>query len=321
MVMRVVFLGTPEFAVPSLKALLRSTETQVEAVITQPDRPSGRGQKLTPPPVKVFAEEQGIPVLQTERLRRDARIYDLLKTVDPELMVVVAFGQILPKDFFGYPKWGTINVHASLLPRYRGASPIVHAILNGETETGTTIMLIDEGMDTGDMLSRRAVPVPENMTAGELEPILAEDGARLLVETLPSYLAGALRPMPQDDSKATHAPRLEKDAGKIDWARPSRCLHDQIRAFNPWPGAFSTLRGQTVKVWRSARANQIHGGADSPNDRLPGEVLEVDREGIRVACGDSSPLVLTELQMPGRNRVSARDFANGLKLQGGEQFK
>ncbi len=143
--MRVVFLGTPEFAVPSLSALLQSTELQVEAVITQPDRPAGRGQKLTPPPVKVFAEEHRLPVLQTERLRRDPRVYDLLRSVDPELIVVVAFGQILPADFFRYPKWGTVNVHASLLPRYRGASPIVHAILNGETETGTTIMLIDEG--------------------------------------------------------------------------------------------------------------------------------------------------------------------------------
>lgn len=316
--MRVVFLGTPEFAVPSLSALLQSTELQVEAVITQPDRPAGRGQKLTPPPVKVFAEEHRLPVFQTERLRRDPRVYDLLRSVDPQLIVVVAFGQILPPDFFRYPKWGTVNVHASLLPRYRGASPIVHAILNGESETGTTIMLIDEGMDTGDMLARRAVPVPEDITAGELETVLAQDGARLLLETLPSYLAGEVKPTPQDHSQATYAPRLEKDSGKLDWRRPARCLHDQIRAFNPWPVAFSTLRGQTVKVWRSGyRENSRQLVAEAE----PGTILEATAEGLRLQSGDSTPLLLTELQMPGRNRLNGRDFANGLQLQAGEQFK
>ncbi len=318
--MRVLFLGTPDFAVPSLESLVASSGFQVEAVITQPDRPAGRGQRLTPPPVKISAQAHNIPVLQTERLRRDAHAYELLQSARPELMVVVAFGQILPRDFFGYPKWGTVNVHASLLPRYRGAAPIVHAILNGELETGTTIMLIDEGMDTGHTLSSRAVQIGENTTAGELEPILAKDGASLLLETLPSYIEGKITPEAQDHSKATYAPRLDKEAGRMDWTRPSHCLHNQIRALNPWPVAFSTLRGETVKIWGSGRRETIRppGAAAAA---VPGAILEITAEGIFVQSGDSTTLLLTELQMPGRNRMNGRDFANGLKIQAGELFK
>jgi len=319
-VRRLLFLGTPEFAVPSLEALVASSEFQVEAVITQPDRPAGRGQRLTPPPVKAFAQAHDIPVLQTERLRRDTRAYELLQSAQPELIVVVAFGQILPRDFFGYPECGTINVHASLLPRYRGAAPIVHAILNGDRETGTTIMLIDEGMDTGGMLSSRAVQIGEDMTAGEVEAILAKDGASLLLQTLPSYLEGRIAPQPQDHSMATYAPRLEKQAGRLDWTRPCNCLHNQIRAFNPWPVAFTTFRGETVKIWRSL-VRELNPTLGPVAVAVPGAIHEITAEGFWVQCGDSAPLLVTELQMPGRNRVNGRDFANGLKIHVGEQFK
>ena len=310
--MRVVFLGTPEFAVPSLQALL-SAGYDVRAVITQPDRPAGRGLRLSAPPVKKLAEETGIPVFQPQRLRREPQIYDMLRQADPELMIVVAFGQILPADFFKYPRFGTLNIHGSLLPKYRGAAPIAHAILNGETETGTTIMKIDEGMDTGEILSQRALLVDNNMTTGELEDVMARQGAELLVDTIPKYVSGALVPHPQDNSLASCAPRLGKEHATLDWTKPACALHNKVRAFNPWPVAFSVLRGQTVKIWRSSVA-QSAGAA------RPGQILSIDRQGITVQCGDSTSLLLTELQLAGRNRNRAFDVANGLQLKVGESF-
>ncbi len=310
--MRVVFLGTPEFAVPSLQALL-SAGYDVRAVITQPDRPAGRGLRLSAPPVKKLAEETGIPVFQPQRLRREPQIYDMLRQADPELMVVVAFGQILPADFFKYPRFGTLNIHGSLLPKYRGAAPIAHAILNGETETGTTIMKIDEGMDTGEILSQRVLLVDNNMTTGELEDVMARQGAELLLDTIPKYVSGALVPHPQANSLASCAPRLGKEHATLDWTKPACALHNKVRAFNPWPVAFSVLRGQTVKIWRSSVA-QSAGAA------RPGQILSIDRQGITVQCGDSTRLLLTELQLAGRNRNRAVDVANGLQLKVGEGF-
>ncbi len=316
--MRVVFLGTPDFAVPSLQALLSESgeiHYDVRAVITQPDRPAGRGLRLTPPPVKVVAEQAGIPVFQPQRLRRDPQIYELLRRLDPELMVVVAFGQILPADFFQYPRLGTLNIHGSLLPRYRGAAPIAHAILNGESETGTTIMKIDEGMDTGDILSQRAIPIDANITTGELEVVLARQGAELLVDTIPRYVSGALVPYPQDDCLASLAPRIGKEQAAVDWAKPALSIHNQIRAFNPWPIVRATLRGQVVKIWRSSVPGPATAAAN------PGQIVRIDRPGITVQCGASTTLLLTELQLPGRNRNPAFDVANGLKLKVGERFE
>jgi len=315
--MRLVFLGTPEFAVPSLQALLSARgdiQYDTRAVITQPDRPAGRGLRLTPPPVKVLAQEAGIPVFQPQRLRREPQIFEMLRQVDPELIVVVAFGQILPADFFNYPRYGTLNVHGSLLPKYRGAAPIAHAVLNGETESGTTIMKIDEGMDTGAILSQRAVAIDDNMTTGELEVVLAKQGAELLLDTIPQYVSGALVPYAQDDCLASYAPRIGKEQAVVDWARPAVTLHNQIRAFNPWPVALSTLRGQPVKIWRSTVASPA-----GPVTK-PGQVLSIDRQGIAVQCGDSTSLLLTELQLAGRNRNRAFDAANGLQLKVGERF-
>jgi len=315
--MRVVFLGTPEFAVPSLQALLSAggeIHYDVRAVITQPDRPAGRGLRLTPPPVKVLAEKAGITVFQPQRLRREPQIYEMLRQVDPEIMVVVAFGQILPRDFFCYPRFGTLNVHASLLPKYRGAAPIAHAILSGETETGPTIMKIDEGMDTGEILSQRTVPFDDRMTTGELELVLAKQGAELLLDTIPKYVSGELSPYPQDDCLASYAPRIGKEQAAVDWAKPAKTLHDQIRAFNPWPVATTSLRSDAVKIWRSSVAEPAGAGSK------PGEISGIDRQGITVQCGDSTSLLLTELQLAGRNRNRASDVANGLKLKVGERF-
>ncbi len=315
--MRVVFLGTPEFAVPSLRALLAAggdLRYDVRAVITQPDRPAGRGLRLTPPPVKVLAQEAGIPVFQPQKLRRDPQIYEMLREVDPELAVVVAFGQILPADFFNYPRFGTLNIHGSLLPKYRGAAPIAHAILKGETETGTTIMRIDEGMDTGKILSQRAIPLDDHITTGELEVVLAEQGAELLVDTIPKYVSGELAPYSQDDCQASYAPRIGKEQAALDWAKPAVALRNQVRAFNPWPVALSTLRGQAVKIWRSSVVQPDGSSAK------PGQITGINRQGITVQCGDSRSLLLTELQLAGRNRNRAFDLANGLQLKVGESF-
>ncbi|RPJ61741.1 MAG: methionyl-tRNA formyltransferase [Acidobacteria bacterium] len=315
--MRVVFLGTPEFAVPSLRALLsagENTHYDVRAVITQPDRPAGRGLRLTPPPVKLIAQEGGIPVFQPQRLRRAPEIYEMLRQADPELMVVVAFGQILPADFFQYPRFGTLNIHGSLLPKYRGAAPIAHAILNGEAETGTTIMKIDEGMDTGDILSQRSMRIDSEVTTGELEVVLAQQGAELLIDTIPKYVSGTLSPYSQDNCVASFAPRLQKEQAVINWKQTAYVVHNQIRAFNPWPVASSTLRGQALKVWRSS----------APQATVPagqaGQIRSIDRLGITVECGTSTSLVLTELQLAARNRNRAFDLANGLQLTVGERF-
>mgnify|MGYP000927572306 CR=1 FL=1 len=314
--MRIVFLGTPDFAVPALRRLLAAGRDQydVKAVITQPDRPAGRGLKPTPSPVKVLAEEAGIPVFQPERIRRDPNIKETLADLDPELMVVVAFGQILPADFFGYPRFGTLNIHASLLPKYRGAAPIARAILNGEKQTGVTIMKIDEGMDTGDILSQRAVTVGNETTAGELEAILAVEGADLLLETIPGYVSGALVPCPQDHSLASYAPPLRKEESPIEWIKNAAALHNQIRAMNPWPVASSSLRDQPVKIWRS-----VLGPVGVESGKI-GEILAISAVGITVQCGEGSSLCLTEIQLPGRKRLRAFDVANGLKLKVGEVF-
>jgi methionyl-tRNA formyltransferase len=311
--MRIVFLGTPEFAVPSLDALLFA-QYDVRAVITQPDRPAGRGLRLTPPPVKVVAAKTGIRVLQPLRLKHDPQIQEMLRQVDPELIVVAAFGQILPASFFNYPRLGTLNVHGSLLPKYRGAAPIAHAILNGETETGTTIMKIDEGMDTGEIISQRSIPLDDKITTGELEVVLARQGAELLLETIPKYESGALVPYPQDERLASFAPRITKEQAPVDWEKPASLIHNQVRAFNPWPVASSALRGQVVKIWRSLVAPPSTSGG------TPGQIVSIDREGVTVRCGESTNVLLTELQLAGRNRHRASDLANGLQLKTGERL-
>lgn len=295
---RVVFMGSPEFALPTLRAL--AAHYPVVGVVTQPDRPAGRGKRLTPPPVKVLAQELGLPLMQPRRLR-DPEAMARLREWAPDLIVVTAYGQILRPEVLQLPRYGCLNVHASLLPRWRGASPIQHAILAGDAETGVTIMLMDEGLDTGPILRQRATPVGPEETAGQLSARLAEMGADLLIETLPDYLAGALQPQPQDDSRATYAPLLKKEDGRLDFTRPAAYLARQVRAFDPWPGTFTNWEGQILKV---KRAYAVAAPSPGPGVRLV-------HEGLPAVGTGEGVLVLVEVQPAGKRAMSGADFLRG----------
>ena len=315
--MRVLFLGTPDFAGTFLQALARNRTRlglELAGVVTQPDRRTGRGRKLSPPPVKVTARQLELPVFQCARVRGNAEALEFLRQVRPDVMVVVAFGQILPRQFFDYPPFGSLNVHTSLLPRYRGAAPVVHAILNGEQETGVTVMKLDEGMDTGEVLAQARTPIGPDVTSGELEGRLSRLGIELLLDTLPRYLSGRLQGRPQDHDRATLAPRLGKEDARIDWTCSAFRIHDQIRALNPRPGAFTRFRNERLKVWRSRHP---HASASRVSS---GQVRTAERGAILVGCGQDSLLELVELQLPGRSRLRSRDFTNGMNLMTGERL-
>jgi len=318
--MRVVFLGTPGFAVPALQALHNwsDPEYQVVGVITQPDRPAGRGQIRTPPAVKVVATELGIPVFQPERLRDNPAAQKFLEETEPLLMVVVAFGTILAPEFFGYPPLGTLNVHASLLPSYRGAAPVVHTLLNGERETGVTIMKVDEGMDTGAIVSQSRLEVGSDTNAAELEEVLAHRGAELLIQTIPNYVAGESQPVAQKGEQASYAPRIGKEEARIDWSWPDLRIHNWVRALNPRPAAKTVFRGKEVKLWRTSRFKEY--GQQLDDCGSPGAILSLDRRRIIVSCGEATCLSIEEIQMPNRKRLSAVEFINGINPQVGESF-
>lgn len=301
--MRVVFLGSGFFAIPSFEALLAAGHELV-ALISQPDRQKGRGRALAPPPLKPVAEARQVKVLQPRRVR-EPEAQEALRSLHPDVQVVVAYGQILPGAVIDIPRLGTVNVHASLLPRYRGAAPIAWAIARGEIETGVTTMLVDEGLDTGPMLLKRAIPIGPDETTAELTPRLARLGAELLVETLRELERGALRPEPQDPALATHAPILQKEDGRIDWTQPAPHLACRVRGFNPWPGAFTTWDGARLALWR-ARAEP---GSAAP----PGEILGRHGDALLVACGAGTTLSLLEVQPAGRKRMSGAAFALGAR--------
>lgn len=300
MSLRVVFMGSPNFAVPTLRRL--AEHYPVTGVITQPDRPAGRGRVLTPPPVKVLAQSLGIEVLQPERMR-EPEAQAKLQEWSPDIIIVTAFGQILRKNVLDLPQYGCINVHASLLPRWRGAAPVQAAILHGDAETGVTIMRMDPGIDTGPILSQRAMPIHSDDTAETLGLRLAEDGADLLIETLPAYLEGNLQPREQDDSLSTYAPMLAKEEGLLDFSQPAEALERRVRAFNPWPGAYFEWQGQLLKVHR-ARA-------------VPGELAEPGKRYIlhdlpAVATASGS-LVLDEVQPAGKRAMPGEAFLSGAR--------
>ena len=302
---RVVFLGTPEIAAVTLRGLCEASELEVVGVITQADRPAGRGLRLHSSPVKKLALELGIRMLQPIRVRGSQEAIDFLNLTRPDVMVVVAFGQILPQEFFAGSQWGTLNLHTSLLPCYRGAAPVVRAIEQGEVVTGVSIMRIDAGMDSGDVLSQEEVVVGPDETAGELEGRLAEIGCELLLRTLPSYLDGTITPWSQDDSLVTFAPMVRREEGCIDWSQPAPAIHNRIRAFNPRPGAFSHRGGEMIKIWRTRNPG-------SPREPAPpGTILELDSRTLQVACGDRSQLEIVEIQPANRRRMNVADFANG----------
>lgn len=309
--MRVVFLGTPAFAIPSL-ARLTGSAYEVVAVCTQPDRPSGRGQRATPPPVKDFALERGLPVHQPPRIRAEGN-RGLFEALRPDFLVVVAYGQILPRWLLELPAVAPVNVHASLLPRYRGAAPVAWAILDGERATGVTTMLMEPSLDTGPTLLARSVPIDPDSTCGELEATLAALGAELLLPTLDGLAAGRLQPRPQDDRLAVAAPRITKEMAALAWDRTAAEIHDRVRAFNPWPLAATGFRGRRLQVLRTRRSAP-------PAERVPasGTLLGFTADGMLVACGESTVLEIAEVQLPGRRAVSGRAFANGARLVPGD---
>lgn len=310
--MKIVFMGTPEFAAASLKALVESGQYEIAAVVTQPDRPKGRGHKVMMSAVKEYALTQDLLVLQPERVKTP-EFQEEMEKIQPELIVVAAFGQFLPKSLLILPRFGCINVHASLLPRYRGAAPIHYALLKGEKEAGVTIMQMDVGMDTGAMLSKVSVPVGPEMTQGELHDILKEKGARLLLDTIPQLAAGTLQPVPQPAGEATYASLITRDMEKLDWNKTAEELHNQIRAFDPWPGSFTLLPdGKRLKIWKSRVLETA--GKD-----LPGTVLQADSRGFRVACGQGS-LEILECQPEGKKRMAAAPFINGKHVKTGDRL-
>ncbi len=303
--MRIVFMGTPEFAVTSLKALIDAGENVV-AVVTQPDRPKGRGRRLASPPVKVLAESHSIPVLQPEKIKTP-QFYEELSKFSPDLICVAAYGKILPKNILELPPLGCINVHASLLPKLRGAAPINWAIIRGERITGVTTMFMDEGMDTGDILLKEEVAIDDEDTAETLTEKLAPLGGKLLIKTLKALRKGTLKPIPQDDSKATYAPMLKKEMGRVDWSKGAREIRNLIRGLIPWPGAFTTLGGKVLKLYR---AEVAEGGGE------PGTVIEAGEAGLMVATGERALKVL-ELQLEGGKRLSATAFLRGHRIEPG----
>lgn len=311
---RAVFFGTPSFAVPCLEALTEVAD--VAHVITQPDRPQGRKLAKAAPAVKQRAEELGLPVSQPTKIRTSA-FANWLRSLEADVGVVVAYGRILPASVLGAPRLGCVNVHASLLPKYRGAAPVQWAVLNGERETGVTLMQMDEGMDTGPILAQRRLEIGAGETSGELAPRLSQLGAELLRRELPVFLRGALEPQPQEDGQATEAPLLRKEHGAIDWARPAPRVADHVRGMHPWPGAFTRLGDKRVKVHRVRVGGQpaSQRGPQEP----PGTVIRADRQGIEVACEPGS-IVIEELQQEGRRRMTAEQALAGRWVQTGDRF-
>lgn len=307
--MRIVFLGTPEFAVPSLRALV-SAGHEVVAVFTQPDRPKGRGNQISESPVKRAAVELAIPVHQPERVRRPEAV-ETLKSLAPEMMVVVGYGQIIPQAVIDIPRCGILNVHASLLPKYRGAAPIQWAIANGDSETGVTIMQIDAGLDTGDMLLKAALAISSTETAPELSARLAPLGANLLLEAIRKIESGTSVPEKQDEAAASYAPILKKEDGLIDWNRSAQEIYNRLRGFTPWPGAYTTFRGQQLSIL-CARVAEGTG--------LPPGRVHSSAKALLVSCGQETSLEVEELQLAGKKRTSAESFLNGHKLAENESL-
>jgi methionyl-tRNA formyltransferase len=308
MTLRVVFAGTPEFSVPCLRALL-DRDFNVVAVLTQPDRPAGRGRLLRPSPVKQLAAQRGVSVYQPVTLKGQA---PMLRSTGCNVMVVVAYGLLLPAEILTVPALGCINVHASLLPRWRGAAPIPRAIEAGDAVTGVTVMLMEQGLDTGPILSMRETPIKDDDTAKTIHDRLAQLGADLLMETLPRWENREIEPIPQDSTRATLAPKLNKHESSIDWNRSTLETRRKIKAFNPWPVVQTRLRGQRIRLWDAALG-------DNRVEHTPGTITHLGEAGISVQCGDGT-LIITELQREGGVRLRAADFINGFPMEIGERF-
>jgi len=309
--MKLVFCGTPQFAVPSLERLV-AAGFSVQLVVCQPDRPQGRGMELAAPPVKQAAQRLGLPVVQPEKIKKNEEFQKQLTDLHPDAIVVVAYGRIIPPWMLHLPPMGNINVHASLLPKYRGAAPIQWSLASGETVTGVTTMLLDEGLDTGDILLKRQMPIAPDDTAATLAPRLAELGADLLVETLLELKRGTLEPVPQDDSLATLAPLLKKEDGLVDFSRSAREIHNRLRGFQPWPGAYTHFRGKSLKII-AARVS------DSVPQLSPGE-LRMSNDKLLAGCGSGAVLELLQVQPEGKKAMSVSEFISGYRPADGERL-
>lgn len=310
--LQIIFCGTPAFAVPTLRYLKAQPDFRIEGIITQPDRPRGRGQETSISPVKAEAMEGGIPVYQPEKVRsEESREY--FRKVMPDAVVIIAYGQIIPARLIEIPRFGWINLHGSLLPKYRGAAPINWAIANGETRTGLTTMQIDAGLDTGPMLLKYETEIGADETSPELAARLAEAGGPLMAETLRRLTRGEIAPTPQENSEATFAPLLKKEDGKIDWSLPAPAIYNRIRGLQPWPGTFSSFRGKNCHVWGKPAAARLGG-------ELPGTIL-TSGDDVIVACAEGTGLRLESVQLEGRKRVTPREFANGARLAPGERLE
>jgi methionyl-tRNA formyltransferase len=333
--LRIIFMGTAELSCASLQALTGNPQFQIAAVVTQPDRPKGRDLKPQPSPVKSLALRLGLPVLQPERARDEQFIAEL-RELKPDLIVVVAYGQILPPPILDLPRHGCLNVHTSLLPKYRGAAPIQWAIANGDTETGVTIMKMDVGLDTGPIVSQRRTPIHPEDDSATLHDRLAQLGAELLVQTIPDYVAGKIQPVPQPAAGASYAAKIKKEDGRIDWNQPAQTIWNRLRAFTPWPGAFTFLKAEPkpllIKIWKAEVVEKSGGAAcradlsrrsetkaEAPQERRPGEILSADKTGIVVGCGEHA-LRIFELQREGGKRLTAEQFLAGFPMKAGGRF-
>lgn len=311
--MRIVFCGTPEFAAPSLRRLAAQPGFSVEAVISQPDRPRGRGQNVSASPVKEAALAAGLHVFQPESIKSDSA-QEFLKRIAPDAVVIIAYGQIVPVRLLTLPRLGWINLHASLLPRYRGAAPIHWAIANGETVSGISTMQIDAGMDTGPTLLQQEVEIGPDETSPELAARMSELGADLIVDSLLKLDRGEISSQPQDAAKASYAPILKKEDGRIDWTRTAQQIYNRMRGFAPWPGAYTTFRGQSCHLWGRPEL-----GAATQGHATPGKIISSTKHA-HVVCGEGTWLRLEFVQLDGRKRISAREFANGARLNPTEKF-
>jgi methionyl-tRNA formyltransferase len=310
--MTLIFCGTPQFAVPTLERLI-AEKHDIELVMTNPDEPSGRGHEVKATPVKLAALKAGLRVFQPLKLKEDSTV-GMLSRFHPDFIVVVAYGHIIPKWMIDLPRHGCINLHASLLPKYRGAAPIQWALIRGESVTGVTTMTIDEGLDTGDILLQREVPIRDEDTTETLSARLSGVGADLLVETLPRLIRAEIQPQPQDHAQATFAPILKKEDGRIDWRLEAEEIWGRVRGLRPWPGAYTTFRSKNLHIWSAAPAPGQAGPGDEPGTLLP------ERGSLRVVCGQGTLLEVHELQVEGRKRLAARDFLNGMRPARGEKL-
>ncbi|CEO27057.1 methionyl-tRNA formyltransferase [Paraclostridium sordellii] len=305
--MKIVFMGTPEFAVPCLQKIIDEGH-EVLAVVTQPDKPKGRGKKLAMPPVKELALKYNIDVYQPVKAREDSFV-EKLKEINPELIVVVAFGQILPKSILDIPKFGCVNVHASLLPKYRGAAPLNWVIINGEEKTGVTTMYMDVGLDTGDMILKSEIALDDEITAGELHDKMMVQGAEVLKDTIDLISKGEAPREKQNDEETCYSPIMDKSLGNIDWSKSATDIHNLIRGVNPWPSAYTTYDKQTMKIWKTKVLDKL-------SEKTPGTILSVDKNGIEVSTGDKV-LQISEIQMSGKKRMIVSEYIKGNDISTG----